>query len=401
MEHTGVFAAEICDLSMRLISLILIMLTLASSARGDFRPFSYSGSAQEAARPPGTLLAYEKIKIAGLFRGRAWRILYSTRDYIGRPILSSGMVLLPDHASKDAARRSIVAWAHPTTGIARRCAPSLAPSAIHTILGLNELVASGHIIAATDYPGLGTEGPIGYMVGKGQANAVIDSVRAARQLPGVGGGSEYALWGYSQGAHAALFATLFGSSYAPELKLVGTAAVAPPTQLKDLMEESFNRLEGRVLASYVLGSWSSKYGLSMEGLVDPVATKSINDINKRCVNNLGDEMEILSLQRPLAQRFLLRSPLAVKEWRNAISTNSVSGLSARVPAIVFQGASDTIVDPRVTTQVVRTSCRNGASIRYVMVEGAGHGTVAKASPVQAINWINDRFAGKPAPSNCR
>ena len=66
----------------------------------------------------------------------------------------------------------------------------------------------GHVVAATDYPGLGTPGPVGYLVGKGQAQAVIDSVRAARQLPDVGGSGRYALWGYSQGGHAVAYASL-------------------------------------------------------------------------------------------------------------------------------------------------------------------------------------------------
>jgi pimeloyl-ACP methyl ester carboxylesterase len=239
------------------------------------------------------------------------------------------------------------------------------------------------------------------MVGKGQANAVIDSVRAARQIPGVGGGRDFALWGYSQGAHAALYAALFASSYAPELRLVGTAAVAPPTQLGALLESDIGRLEGRVLASYVIGSWTRKYGLSTESLVDPRALPAIAAITRRCVNNLEDEMAILSLQKPLASTFLLQSPTAIPNWRRAITTNSISAFSAATPAIIFQGNADTIVAPGLTARVVGNSCRNGSRIQYVSVPGAGHGKAAKASVTQAVNWIDDRFRGRPAPSNCR
>ena len=160
------------------------------------------------------------------YRAKAWRILYATRDYAGRPVVSSGMVVLSSYASSDPAARDIVAYAHPTTGIARRCAPTLRQRPVEAILGLNELVSRGYVVAATDYPGLGTPGPVGYLVGLGQGRAVIDSARAARQIPAVGGGTRIALWGFSQGAHAVLFAAAIASTYSPELSLVGVAAVA-------------------------------------------------------------------------------------------------------------------------------------------------------------------------------
>lgn len=385
--------------TLRILAMLLAALLFAGSVTAA--NFSYSASAEAAAQPPGTLLNYQRIDLPGVFRGKAWRILYATRDYRGQPILSSGMVVLSGYVSKDPAKRPIVAWAHPTTGIARKCAPSLSLSTINTILGLNEFVSSGYIIAATDYPGLGTGGSVGYMVGKGQANAVIDSVRAAKQIPGVGGGSEYALFGYSQGAHAVIFASLFDSSYTPELKLVGLAVIAPPAQLGRLLQRDLGRMEGRVLASYVIGSWPQKYGFTVDGLIDPAVRTDIDRIDRECVNNLSDELDILSAQKPLAKRFLLQSPLDIPEWRSAIAANSISSLSATVPSIVFQGGSDSIVDPRVTAQVVRSSCRNGARVQFVYLPGVGHGGIAKASAAQAVNWINDRFNGKPAPSNCR
>lgn len=337
-------------LGLRILAVIGVVAFLSAAPKAA--NFTYSASPAEIAKPPGTLLSYQAIVLPSMFRGKAWRILYATRDYLNRPILSSGVVLVSAYANKSPDKRPIVAWAHPTIGIARKCAPSLTHSPINTILGLNEFVSAGYIVAATDYPGLGTSGPIGYMVGKGQANAVIDSVRAAKQIPAVGGGNEYALFGYSQGAHAAIFASLFNASYAPELKLIGMAAVAPPTQLGPLIKRDLHRLEGRVLASYVIGSWTRKYGLTNDGLIDPTIRAAITAINDKCLNSLSDQLDVLSAQKPLAQHFLLRSPMDLPEWRSAISANSVSSLSAALPSIIFQGGSDTIVDPKETAKVV-------------------------------------------------
>ncbi|MFO1033178.1 MAG: alpha/beta fold hydrolase [Hyphomicrobiales bacterium] len=379
------------------VLLALVLAVLPLSGAGAFQ----NVSPVAAWKPPGTLLAYEPMTLPGVFRAKAWRILYATRDFLGRPTLSSGMVVMSGYAPADPRQRRIVAWAHQTSGIARKCAPSQKSDGINSILGISDLVAGGYIVAASDYPGLGTDGQVGYLVGKGQANAVIDSVRAARQIPGVGGGNRYALWGYSQGGHAALFASLFDSSYAPELNLVGVAAVSPPTNLSLLMRTGLDSIEGHIFGSYIVGSWTKKYGISDAALTDPDVRPVIDKINLRCVNKTSDLLKILKQEKGLREKFLQRSPMDIPEWRTAVTLNSISSLSGRIPTIIFQGSSDTIVNPAVTSAIVQESCRYGATAKYVILPGAGHSGAAKASVTQAVNWITDRFAGRPAPSSCR
>src|SRR3546814_6948003 len=70
-----------------------------------------------------------------------------------------------------------------------------------------------------------------FLVGPDTANAVLDAVRAAREIPGAAAGSDFAVWGESQGGQAALWTAITARSYAPDLTLVGTAAAAPPTDL--------------------------------------------------------------------------------------------------------------------------------------------------------------------------
>jgi alpha-beta hydrolase superfamily lysophospholipase len=384
-------------------AILLASMLVFSFGQANAEPLTnfYNAPAKLAANAPGTLLNYQPLPVPAFFKAKAWRILYATRDYRGRPILSSGMVVLPHNASRDTGKRSIVAWAHPTIGIARQCAPSLLQDPLHSILGLNDLLASGHIIAATDYPGLGTVGPTGYMVGKGQANAVIDSVRAARQIPQVGGSGKYALLGYSQGGHATVFASLFGDSYAPELDLLGLAAIAPPMQLAPLLLEDIGSMEGRVLTSFVVGSWSRKFGLNELDIVAPAALPVMAEINNSCLSSFEDKFSIFSNQAKLKEEFLTGSPLKNPDWRRALALNSVSNLSAHVPSIILQGSQDRIVRPGVTAQVIGSSCRSGARIKFVTLPSAGHGGSAKAGISAAVNWINDRFKGLPAPSNCR
>src|SRR3984957_4711473 len=194
-------------------------------------PF-YQASAEEIAGPPGTLIRSEPMLFepAGAL---AYRVLYRSTGLNGEPIAVSGVIVIPPGPPPPGGR-PIVAWAHPTSGVVPHCAPSLAIFVFQQMAGSRPLVERGAIIAATDYPGLGTPGPHPYLVGVSEGRAVLDSVRAARTMPGVGGGRTFAVWGHSQGAQAALFTGLLAAEYAPELRLVGVAAAAPATELRSL-----------------------------------------------------------------------------------------------------------------------------------------------------------------------
>src|SRR4029450_3380385 len=101
---------------------------------------------------------------------------------------------------------------------------------------LPNTITLGYIVVATDYPGLGTDGIHPYLIGESEARSVLDSVRPARELPNTGASNRFAVWGHSQGGHAALYTGEVAARYAPELKLVGVAAAAPATYLVELFD---------------------------------------------------------------------------------------------------------------------------------------------------------------------
>jgi acetyl esterase/lipase len=212
----------------------------------------------DAAEAPGSLIRAEAM--TGAPDGaRAYRILYWSTGLSGEPNQVSGVVIVPSGIAASQGR-PVVAWAHPTTGVVSRCAPSLARVFFGSVQGLRAMLASGYVVTATDYPGLGTSEVHPYLVGQSEARAVLDSVRAARQIPGAGAGDRFAVWGHSQGGQAALFTGLEAARYAPELKLVGVAAAAPATDLAALMTEDLGTGGGNNITAMTLWSWSRVYG---------------------------------------------------------------------------------------------------------------------------------------------
>jgi hypothetical protein len=66
---------------------------------------------------------------------RAYRVLYWSTGLDGKRVDVSGVVIAP-HGSPPPGGRPVVAWAHPTTGVVCRCAPSLARVFFASIQGL-------------------------------------------------------------------------------------------------------------------------------------------------------------------------------------------------------------------------------------------------------------------------
>ncbi len=102
---------------------------------------------------------------------------------------------------------------------------------------LNTLLKNGYAVAMTDYEGLDTTDRIHpYLLGQSEAYAVLDIVRATRQLFGSQISDQVAIVGHSQGGQGALFAGQYAPGWAPELNLTGVAAFAPANHNLPLLQ---------------------------------------------------------------------------------------------------------------------------------------------------------------------
>jgi acetyl esterase/lipase len=331
----------------------------------------------------------------------AMRILYRSTGLHGEPIAVSGVVLVPE-GRVPAGGRPVVAWAHPTSGIVPRCAPSLGLQAFSSIQGLDAMLARGWVVVATDYPGLGTAGPHPYLVGDSEARSVLDSVRAARNLPEAGAGRRFVVWGHSQGGQAALFTASMVAGYAPELQLQGVAVAAPATDLETLLRADFDTDGGRNLTAMTLWSWSRVFGLPIDALVQPRAMPAVDALANECIESVFDMLERMVSQRGLEHGFLTVPDITrVEPWRSLLVRNIPGPLPAGMPLFVLQGDADRLVLPPVTRAYAARQCAAGSAVQLVMLPGVNHGFVARDGAPAAVAWIADRFAGRAPPSDCR
>ena len=358
----------------------------------------YDVTPADLAGPPGSLIRVEGMDDK-LSDTSVYRILYRSTGLDGKPIAVSGIVIAPDKKPPPGGW-PVVAWAHGTTGVGKKCAPSLLDDPVAIIPGINELIVRNYVIAATDYPGLGTAGGHPYLVGISEGRAVLDSVRAARELTQSGAGNVFAVWGHSQGGHAALWSGELAAKYAPDLKLVGIAAAAPASELAALFEDDLDSLAGKILTGMVLSSWSQVFSAPLDAVIVPEVLPEVKTLGTDCIDMIDQGLADLRAEKKLPRKFLVADPMTVAAWKEHIVRNTPGNAHPGAPVYISQGLADTIVDPPVTVAFVAKLCKQGAPVYFETYNNVTHTRIAHASSKAAIAWIGDRFAGKPAPTNC-
>ncbi len=329
----------------------------------------------------------------------AYRIRYRSADKDGRPIVVTGAVIVPAGPAP-AGGRPVVAWAHGASGVAPGCGLSDKSGLFDQIAGLRSLLGAGYVVTAPDYQGLPDGGQHPFLVGSASAHTVLDSVRAARALPGSRASSRFALWGESQGAFSVLWAGKLAARYAPDLNLVGVAAAAPPTDLKANLTGGTNAAVRAFLTAYAAESWSKVYGVPLTTVVRPATATLIGKIARNCVTldgfKLRTKIGMLRLAHQLRNVDLAASP----RWAALMRENSVTPGGLTMPLFVAQGSADVIVAPAVTRAFVDRLCANRATVRFYPIDKGDHVSVGKTAAGEVTRWMADRFAGRPAPSSC-
>ena len=369
------------------------------SLGGDPAEALYDVNPGEIHGKPGTIIRVWPLLSGGPGNSDAFRFLYRSTGPKGETIPVSGAIFIPSGLAP-AGGRNVIAWAHPTSGGAPDCAPSLYPDRAGLIWNLRDMLSAGYVVVATDYPGLGTAGIHPYLIGESAGRAVLDSVRAAQHFSNSGASNRFAVWGHSEGGHAALFTGQLAARYAPDLKLVGVAAAAPATYLVDLFEDDA-KTEQDLIAMALL-SWSGLENIAPATIVEPGVMSAFNATARGCLTSIA-QFEALEKdeKRLQAARFLKIDPTKTEPWKSIMLRNSPGQARAGAPVFIAQGTADTTVDPKVTKRFAKALCAKGEHVTFVELPGVSHIFVARDAAPTAIKWMNDRFKGAQAPSSCQ
>lgn len=351
-----------------------------------------------AGATPGTLLAHAPVESDVPAGVRAWRIRYATTTSRDTPKTATAIVAL--RADAPPGPRPVVAWAHGTTGVDTACAPSAGPEPLRGA-GFAPAVAAGWVWVATDYAGLGTPGTHEYLVGAGEARAVLDAIRAARAVPGVHAEPRAVVWGHSQGGHAALWAGILAPAYAPDVVLSGVAAAAPATDLPELTAHVQHALVGRVLNAYLLHAYAATYDdVRFDDWSQGLRGRLARRMARGCLEG-RTVVATLAAAAVAGGSIFAQDPRGGALGRRLADNSPTRPLA--MPLLIAQGARDDLVLPSIQSRFVNARCAAGQSLEYATYPDRDHLTlVAPDSPLIAdlVAWTRARFDGAPARDDC-
>ncbi|HXB14954.1 MAG TPA: lipase family protein [Solirubrobacteraceae bacterium] len=363
----------------------------------------YAVSAKLPARP-GVLLRYRPFTTGLPPGGKAWLILYTTRRANGSIGLASGIVLTPSGAGSSPL--PVIAYAHGTSGIAQGCAPSVVPGGegpfYSGIPAVQQVVKQGWAIVAPDYTGLGAAGPVSYLIGPEEARSVLDSVRAARELPVVSLSKRTVVWGYSQGGQAALWTGALAPSYAADVKLSGVAAMAPATEPAVFLDRAERNPTVEAFSAYTLGAFAATYpDVHMENYVRAGALATVRAVASKCLG--GPEPAPKYVESLPGEPWPFTAPLTSGALGRRLGQN-VPTRHIGVPVFVAQGLSDEFVLPEVQVRWVAQRCAAGQSMEYRTYPGRTHTTLDDEDSAligDLFPWTAQRLEGRPQAPGCR
>ena len=349
---------------------------------------------------PGSVIKIETAVALPPGAVRAYRMLYRSTGLRNEPIAVSGVIAIPPGPPPPAGRL-VLSWAHPTTGVARQCAPSRDAGAFSRIPAIGDFLRKGFVVVATDYPGLGAGSTHPYLVGLSEAHAVLDAARAARAVPQSGAGRSVAVWGFSQGGHAAIWAANLAKTYAPDLNIIAVAAAAPPTDLSRLIAADLPQQAGKVLSSFAIWSWSRLYDVSLDAVIEDKMRLVLARIVGTCSVSEGDILDLGFSEMAFEREGFLKVDITRNEpWIDMIRQNSPAPTPAGIPVLIAQGAADTIVPLAVSGRYVATLCARNLPVRFLQVAGVGHGETMATTSGATYQWLVDRYYQNPMISDC-
>ncbi|WP_037175129.1 lipase family protein [Rhodococcus sp. UNC363MFTsu5.1] len=348
-----------------------------------------------AARPNGDILRSRPVDVSRFGNADGWQITYRSTNSSGHPVAAVTTVLVP----RGGVDRPLLSYQAIINALGTRCGPS------HTLFNgqlqeapvVNLALMRGWAIALPDH--LGPTSAYGAARLGGQI--VLDGIRAVQHLPEARlGHSPVGLAGYSGGGMTSGWAGALAPTYAPELPIVGVAAGGVPANLSELANglgtaphplfglgfAATLGLEREYPSSIPLASGLTGAGLALR---DRIANACSQEIIDAGANHSAAEVS--------ADPARINAPMV----RAIFDENSLMMYPGvpRAPVFVWHGSGDQLAPLDSIAATVGRYCGAGVPVQFTVFP-ADHGPASLEGLPGVLGWLDGRFAGQPAPSNC-
>ncbi|AZG46131.1 putative inactive lipase [Gordonia insulae] len=334
---------------------------------------------------------------------RARLVKFRSTDATGAPSFGTATVLVPRTPHRGGPRPILVNNL-PIDSLGTACNPgytlahgfSIATNVTDLLPPTTQLaLARGYGVIIPDH-----QGPrMAYAEPVVAGHVVLDAIRATLALdPKAFGRSRIAMTGYSGGAIATNGATKLLGSYAPELaqRVVGAALGGVPAD--------FRLLVGSMNANLATGIFhAATFGIARERTeILPLANDFAQWLATSPLKNVCTIPAAIAGQTFWPMQLLssdpdpFHSPVAERIYR----VTRMSDRKSVVPLYIYQGTHEWWIPAAGARALYREQCRLGARAAYREVFGE-HVSAAVIGYPAAIDWLDRRLRGVPAPDECR
>jgi acetyl esterase/lipase len=331
----------------------------------------------------------------------------------GRPGVAravTALVYLPTGGATDV---PLAVVDHAASGIGPTCGPSHVPLVTDPMAV--PLVGRGYAVVAPDYAGMGVDnGMTSYFVGKAEAAATLDAVRALRRLhaphfEAAQLARDLFLVGHSQGGHAALFAhQLFDPSVGFTLR--GTVAFAPGLGSARDWATLFQGAARPVSGPETFAAMSLYTRMLYDGgpapgtWLSPAAQSALPKVfHDQCMPMLpayvhagfptvGDLYQPSFLASAAACTFKDACP-GFEPWASAFIAEQPGNFTSDVPALLLQGLADTLVAPATSSCIVDRLRAHGTPVQACAYAGDDHLSILGSAAPAMVHWMAARRTG--------
>ena len=333
----------------------------------------------------------------------AWNVTYLTQDDAGKPQLATGTVLVPRAAA--AGERQVILYAPGVHGMGNTCSPSrqFAINGEYEAANITAALKAGYAVLVTDYVGYTNGGTPRFMAGASQGRNLLDILKAATGIPGVGfdASARTAIWGYSQGGQAAAFAGELQPTYAPTINLVGVAHGGTPGDLVPTAEYLNARNGAAFLFSAILGlrqEYPASIPLDLVLTADGKA--AFEQLKGQCIFTALYAYQNHDISRYTNPGTTLDDLLGLPGVQTVLGKQQLGTKKINVPVYQYHGRADEFIPLGQAVALKKAYCDNGTDVAFDAYPSEHIVTQFQAAPT-VLAWLGKRFSGQATPSTCR
>ncbi|MCP2275841.1 Secretory lipase [Nocardia amikacinitolerans] len=387
---------------------VLMVVAVAGASHGeplypapDPDPF-YAAPPDLADKKPGDVLAVRQMPPLLIFPDTTVTLVrFRSTNSTGKPIAATTTVLTPKAHRADG---PLLSFQHIINGLGAECSVSRVlytgdPNLIvREAPGWNVLLQRGWTVALPDH--LGPQ--FAYGAAKLGGQITLDGIRAVKQVSELRlAQSPTAMVGYSGGGMATAWAAALAPDYAPELQLAGAAMGGVPMNLVKM-------LEGLGLGSHPVFGLALAAGLGLEREY-PERFPLSDQLNDRGIaardaiaNSCTNDIIATGAGRGAMDFAKTTSMIDDRDARAVVEENSLELYDGvpRTPVFEWHSPIDGLVPVDAIVNTDRRWCAAGVPVQAEQIPVPDHLTAAVLGIPAALSWLDARFRGEPAPSNC-